>query len=893
MQSLEATCGESEHPVKKFKANHTSLTLSCPQDPQASTSTFAPFKECTEQPVFDLMGELEKLYDEEESDEEVNCQNNVRYHSLLLEKLVARERLNTVILNLYPSDKGYSLAFRLTSCSDRNSKDDHTANIIETKPRPYEEEDLLRYICNEALPPYILDILEQFSYLFYSGCIIAEVRDYRQAYPHNKCDIHHVLLRPTQQSILADINNMVDEKLTSDDRDQLESQLLLAHTPNLFLDPDPHIENELAEIHNRKRMWNTNKFRRIARKFSQVIVNRKRKLDHSTQNQGLEFLDFVNKVKRKPDASKKQISMLPIPELGCPSLRPPTESVFINKFEVYPWPKETSDCLPQLIEELVLEMIMPSKDKDRPRAKLSIFQRPLNAEYLGELYLDRDHKKNEHNGVACRFSLGSRSNANRYIHQFTEIYTASSSKPIRIVRVSAQNLKDRIAQQHIVSQPNLVINGTSAANISVIHQNAQTTTVVTNPEGSAQKINMINNQKIAISALAANFENSSEQFQATLNARQAAQQKQQNFHTVTTNTAVILNSDLNLSSVNAINNITVPQQRLLARKINFTNVGNTRILNHNNLITLNNNRVNMNTTHLTAQQPQSVTLTSVNSDNSLSMPVKQGIVGAPNDSLSALLVGTPAADRPDIIGSNTNSLFLEKFASVSNSGPPPMQSQKNNTVLAPLSSPPPQATNTINVQSLNLTQLQGLQNVQFQLQPISVALSVPSAGTLQRHPTGLLMSLPVTTTTQTSLSQACTSVSSHSIGNVGVVITNTGSPSLAQLLNSGVKNISHQNLRTTTIPQTALAPGNPQFQLMSQLQRTGHPNASISSRTIQRTPVTIKMANPNSNFTSQVTIPLNTTLQKPLIQDQQEENQSKNLPGLFEKVRRSHSFDNL
>lgn len=36
----------------------------------------------------------------------------LRSRSQALELLVARENLNTVILNLYPGNKGYSLAFR-------------------------------------------------------------------------------------------------------------------------------------------------------------------------------------------------------------------------------------------------------------------------------------------------------------------------------------------------------------------------------------------------------------------------------------------------------------------------------------------------------------------------------------------------------------------------------------------------------------------------------------------------------------------------------------------------------------------------------------------------------------------------------------------------------------
>lgn len=39
-------------------------------------------------------------------------QLNLKNTSFLLEKLVLRDNLNTLIINLYPGNKGYSLAFR-------------------------------------------------------------------------------------------------------------------------------------------------------------------------------------------------------------------------------------------------------------------------------------------------------------------------------------------------------------------------------------------------------------------------------------------------------------------------------------------------------------------------------------------------------------------------------------------------------------------------------------------------------------------------------------------------------------------------------------------------------------------------------------------------------------
>lgn len=48
-------------------------------------------------------------------------QMNLLSTSFLLDKLVARENLNTLVLNLYPGNKGYSLAFRVVTGSSSGS----------------------------------------------------------------------------------------------------------------------------------------------------------------------------------------------------------------------------------------------------------------------------------------------------------------------------------------------------------------------------------------------------------------------------------------------------------------------------------------------------------------------------------------------------------------------------------------------------------------------------------------------------------------------------------------------------------------------------------------------------------------------------------------------------
>lgn len=251
----------------------------------------------------------------------------------------------------------------------------------------------------------------------------------------------------------------MDEKVDwgLEEKQLLESQIILANNPNLCLDPNNSLSSLLSSVNHSRQLLNTHRLRRTARKFSQVTANRKRKLDQFSYRPGLELYEYMTKIRNKPKLNgpssakiprkmQGEIKPIPAPNLDVPSLSPPSQPVVINEFKAYKRPRETSDCLPQLIAEYVLETDMPSKDKDKPRVyhiKLSILQRPSNSEYLGELYLDRDHKKGERNGVACRFSLGSRTHVTRYIQQFTEIFTEGGRKTVR-------NYKERVVPGQIM-----------------------------------------------------------------------------------------------------------------------------------------------------------------------------------------------------------------------------------------------------------------------------------------------------------------------------------------------------------------------------------------------------------------------------------------------------------
>lgn len=983
MQSLEAACEEGEASTlsscqcdqknsavnlkmnmvcthsRSFKKAKTARTTSLPLQPSQDsvpTSNIPPPK-----PQFCIHTKLLELHLEECANDPNALKTGLKRNSHLLEKLVARERLNTLVLNLYPGNKGYSLSFpigpNIQLSAEMCSGEPDTADTIQTKLWPYEDEELLRYIDNEELPVFFIDLLlPNYGFLFYNGCIIAEVRDYRQAYPACKCDIHHVLLKPTLQSIYADINEITDDKVEwgAEEKLQLESQILLARNPQLCLDPKSTIAYAATKFNHNKQLLNTKPLRRAAKRYSQVVVNRKKRLVPHTHRPGLELYDFLTRTRGrlKPPKARKllqheEIRPAPVPSLELPPLNPPTQGVHIPAdrlaMEQKPFDENNvvSDCSPRLDEVFTIEQDNYTKEKDKQIRriyviKISILQRPSNEEYLGELYVDPDYKEGERNGVACTFPLGTRVHVERYLQQILEIITEGGRKIVRVHYVKMGNQQNShvcctaYPWESIRGLPipfySPTLNGT-VNSVSMLHQqhhqqqqqqqhhhpqqqqqqpHQSTHHHVTMQNSSvpllqaqlqsnnAQVKTAAQTQNEEINALATILMNSSQQFQAAAAKQQqaklaAAQAAAAAAAANNSNNAAIINllnsspassvnSEASAVVVNAINNM-LPQhvqtinQKLLGRKITLSNVPNARVINHGNLIAVNNNsRVSLSELNALQQQqssqqlqqqqqqPQTITLTTANNANFAhaiysTVPVKQQqqvgggrIIGDGGKSaLSALLVGTPAADRPDIIGPNTNSLLLEKLAGASAS---PNHAQS-----------PPQF-------------ISGLQNVQVQLpgfsQPISLSLNVSSTGNMAgHHPTSLLVSVPVTTSTST-LTTASQQPQPNNVASACSSLTPTvvfGSGNIAQLVSSGVKGLTQQGIRSVSASGggasvgssaatgVAIAQGAQSFQIKAapvQRPRVQQQAAAggggvvqqniAAARTIQRTPITIKMA---------------------------------------------------
>lgn len=173
----------------------------------------------------------------------------------------------------------------------------------------YEQGELLSCIDNGQLPAMLAEQLEyNYSHLFYDGCIIAEVRDYRKAFPHKQ--IHHVLLKPTTQvrfsdqinghnkikmtqqsellreclkfnfqncaylqSVLSDVSTLTsDGDWSHEERLMLESHLVAATQGPLCLDPNPVPTLASTRIKQSKSLLTDHQLIRQAKKFSQVIL---------------------------------------------------------------------------------------------------------------------------------------------------------------------------------------------------------------------------------------------------------------------------------------------------------------------------------------------------------------------------------------------------------------------------------------------------------------------------------------------------------------------------------------------------------------------------------------------------------------------------------------------
>uniref|UniRef100_A0A2K5UZ10 Spt20-like SEP domain-containing protein n=1 Tax=Macaca fascicularis TaxID=9541 RepID=A0A2K5UZ10_MACFA len=206
----------------------------------------------------------EKLYDiyVEECGKEPEDPQELRSNVNLLEKLVRRESLPCLLVNLYPGNQGYSVMLQ--------RKDE---SFAETIPLPYDERTLLDYLDAEELPPALADVLDKASVnIFHSGCVIVEVRDYRQSsnMQPSGYQSRHILLHSAMPTLAHEVNTMTRDvqKWSQEDKFPLESQLILETAEPLYLDPSVAVACSANRLLYNKQKMNTDPMKRCLQRYS-------------------------------------------------------------------------------------------------------------------------------------------------------------------------------------------------------------------------------------------------------------------------------------------------------------------------------------------------------------------------------------------------------------------------------------------------------------------------------------------------------------------------------------------------------------------------------------------------------------------------------------------------
>nr|XP_034355595.1 transcription factor SPT20 homolog isoform X13 [Arvicanthis niloticus] len=393
---------------------------------------------------------FQKLYDlyVEECEKEPEVKQKLRRNVNLLEKLVMQETLSCLVVNLYPGNEGYSLMLR-----GKNGSDSETIRL------PYEEGELLEYLDAEELPPILVDLLEKSQVnIFHCGCVIAEIRDYRQSSNMKSpgYQSRHILLRPTMQTLVCDVHSITSDnhKWTQEDKLLLESQLILATAEPLCLDPSVAVActaNRL--LYNRQKM-NTRPMKRCLKRYSRSSLNRQQDLSHCPPPPQLRLLDFLQKRKERKagqhydlkiskagncvDMWKRSPCNLAVPsEVDVEKYAKVEKSIKSDDSQPTVWPAH------DVKDDYVFEC---EGGTQYQRTKLTILQslgdplyygkiQPWKADEESDSHMSPSHSSaDDHSNW---FIIGSKTDAERVVNQYQELVQNEAKCPVKMSHSSS------------------------------------------------------------------------------------------------------------------------------------------------------------------------------------------------------------------------------------------------------------------------------------------------------------------------------------------------------------------------------------------------------------------------------------------------------------------------
>ncbi|XP_066872879.1 transcription factor SPT20 homolog isoform X19 [Kogia breviceps] len=392
---------------------------------------------------------FQKLYDLyiEECEKEPEVKK-LRRNVNLLEKLVMQETLSCLVVNLYPGNEGYSLMLR-----GKNGSDSETIRL------PYEEGELLEYLDAEELPPILVDLLEKSQVnIFHCGCVIAEIRDYRQSSNMKSpgYQSRHILLRPTMQTLICDVHSITSDnhKWTQEDKLLLESQLILATAEPLCLDPSIAVTCTANRLLYNKQKMNTRPMKRCFKRYSRSSLNRQQDLSHCPPPPQLKLLDFLQKRKERKagqhydlkiskagncvDMWKRSPCNLAIPsEVDVEKYAKVEKSIKSDDSQPTVWPAH------DVKDDYIFEC---EAGNPYQKTKLTILQSLGDPLYYGKIQPCKEDEESDSQTSPSHFStddhsnwfiIGSKTDAERVVSQYQELVQNEAKCPVKMSHSSS------------------------------------------------------------------------------------------------------------------------------------------------------------------------------------------------------------------------------------------------------------------------------------------------------------------------------------------------------------------------------------------------------------------------------------------------------------------------
>uniref|UniRef100_A0A8I3WH63 SPT20 homolog, SAGA complex component n=1 Tax=Callithrix jacchus TaxID=9483 RepID=A0A8I3WH63_CALJA len=373
---------------------------------------------------------FQKLYDLyiEECEKEPEVKK-LRRNVNLLEKLVMQETLSCLVVNLYPGNEGYSLMLR-----GKNGSDSETIRL------PYEEGELLEYLDAEELPPILVDLLEKSQVnIFHCGCVIAEIRDYRQSSNMKSpgYQSRHILLRPTMQTLICDVHSITSDnhKWTQEDKLLLESQLILATAEPLCLDPSIAVTCTANRLLYNKQKMNTRPMKRCFKRYSRSSLNRQQDLSHCPPPPQLRLLDFLQKRKERKAGQHYDLK---ISKAGNVEKYAKVEkSIKSDDSQPTVWPAH------DVKDDYIFECEAGTQYQ---KTKLTILQslgdplyygkiQPCKADEESDTQMSPSHSSTDDH--SNWFIIGSKTDAERVVNQYQELVQNEAKCPVKMSHSSS------------------------------------------------------------------------------------------------------------------------------------------------------------------------------------------------------------------------------------------------------------------------------------------------------------------------------------------------------------------------------------------------------------------------------------------------------------------------